>query len=117
MVRDWELVREILVKLESLEPQEELGAEDIEGFDNRAVNHHLQIMMEAGLIEVIESQLLDRWEGKATRLTWDGHEFLDQIRSETVWRKVKDRLSKEGLSASFHAIKTLADYFVKQAIT
>ena len=34
------------------------------------------------------------WEAKS--LTWDGHEFLDSARNETLWRKAKEELKKTG---------------------
>ncbi|MEQ9004094.1 MAG: DUF2513 domain-containing protein [Pseudomonadales bacterium] len=116
MKRDWDLVRKILMRVESLEYGQELRAGDIEGYDSPVVSHHLRILMEAGLIDVIEFDALGDWEGIATRLTWDGHEFIDQIRSDTIWRKVKDRLTHEGLSASFHAIRAIADGLVRSAL-
>lgn len=44
----------------------------------------------------------------ASRLTWTGHEFLDAIRSDTVWNKTKQTFSSKGLDMTFDLIKTVA---------
>lgn len=42
------------------------------------------------------------------RLTWEGHDFLDKIRSETVWNKTKETIVKKGLPFVFDVVKELA---------
>lgn len=44
-------------------------------------------------------------------LTWKGHEFLDNIRDNTVWNAVKEKASKFGglsISALFNGAKFLS---------
>jgi hypothetical protein len=43
-----------------------------------------------------------------TGLTWDGHDFLDDIRNESVWARVKENLKRFGGDASLEVIKSLA---------
>ncbi len=44
-------------------------------------------------------------------LTWDGHEFLDKIRSHENWKDTKVFLNKYG-NASFTAINVFADNII-----
>ena len=44
----------------------------------------------------------------ANRLTWKGHEFLDTIRSDTIWQKTKKVFAKEGISMSFDLVESVA---------
>ena len=41
-------------------------------------------------------------------LTWDGCEFLDKIRSDTVWNKTKDVVKKKGLPLVLDVVKDVA---------
>lgn len=69
----------------------------------------MRLLDEAGLINA-------RSLGPATAaqacvglsLTWDGHEFLDKVRSETVWAKVKGLAKDKGLDLSIDVIKLAA---------
>ena len=117
MKRDWELVRSILGQLETLDPDNLLRASDVAGADARIAAHHFQLLFEAGLIDVLETTLMPNGGYvTATRLTWDGHEFLDNIRSDTIWNKVKDRISREGVGWTFAAIKLIASRLVLQTL-
>ena len=42
------------------------------------------------------------------RLTWEGHEFLDKIRSDTIWNKTKDVIAKHGLPMVIDVVKDIA---------
>jgi hypothetical protein len=37
-------------------------------------------------------------------LTWKGHEFLDTVRSDTAWNRIKARLAEKSIDLSFDAI-------------
>lgn len=114
MKRDWELVRTICLKLEELGSTTTLlRANQISGYDEEVVSYHMQLLDEAGLIHATCSQSLKGpltcW---AMSLTWRGHEFLDQIRQETVWNRVVALAREKGLSLSFDVIVA----FAKQVI-
>lgn len=110
MVRDWELVRKILTVIEARETTHgALAPESIEDYESSIVSYHFYIMHEAGLIEAkcIKSANTPIF-CLASLLTWEGHEFLDKIRSETVWAKVKSTIKGKGLDLSFEVIKITA---------
>ena len=45
-------------------------------------------------------------------MTWQGHEFLDSARSDSVWHTAKEKMLKPGISWTFgllsEALKALA---------
>ena len=47
------------------------------------------------------------------RLTWAGHEFLDQVRSDTVWEKTKALVLKNTGSLSLEAVKIALPMIIK----
>jgi len=50
------------------------------------------------------------------RLTYSGHEFLNTIKSDTVWQKVQSALSSIG-SASLPIIQSLGSHFALEHLT
>lgn len=109
MQRNWEVIREILVKLE--EKPEALGTlwpKQIEGYDAETVSYHMLLLKDAGLVIAECSQRERKLHCIASALTWSGHEFLDAIRRDTVWNGVKRTARERGVELSFDTIKTLA---------
>ena len=68
-------------------------------------------MAEAGLIEALDASTMGDFDGKATALTWQGHEFLDAVRNDTVWRKTIALIKEKGGSVPFEVVKALAVRF------
>ena len=52
--------------------------------------------------------MLSHFEWQPKSLTWEGHEFLDAVRHETVWAKTKEVVKSKGGSVSFEVLKELA---------
>jgi hypothetical protein len=44
----------------------------------------------------------------AQRLTWEGHEFLDGIRSNSVWERTKKSFREKGVEMTFDLVKVVA---------
>lgn len=116
MKRDWDLVRKILTRLEELNPNHPgLAADEFEGYDPTQVAFHYQLLNEAGLIIAqVAGNAKSRYSASwALRLTWDGHEFLSKIRSDTTWSKVKKVIADKGVSLGFDTIKAAATAYIK----
>ena len=65
-------------------------------------------MKEHGLVDAMIAPANDGSEHeilvcKIERLTWDGHDFLDKIRDESIWEQAKRKCFNEtgGLSIDF----------------
>ena len=116
MKRDWDLVRKTLLAVEALGDARGV-VESIDGVDSENLSHHLRLLIEAGLMHGDCSQGLDGpLRCYATSLTWDGHEFLDKIRADTMWNKVKTIGREKGLTLSFDVIKAAATYAITEAL-
>ena len=97
MKRDMELVRSILFALESSQQNAAF-----EGYDDDTVKYHKALVIEAGLADgsSLKSGTGNREVPAAvmlTRLTWSGHEFLDTVRSDTVWVNTKQTFASKGI--------------------
>ncbi len=80
MKRDWDLVREILLKVESdTTDNEVLTPSSFPDEKKREVAYHVELLVEADLIDgrVIKTMHSGPAEFIVMRLTWSGHEFLD----------------------------------------
>lgn len=80
------------------------------------MNYQVVLLHEAGLIQAVDAATLkNRFAMMPIRLTMAGHEYLDTIRDEEVWRRTKEDARAVG-SFSLEALGTLARGFVRQKI-
>lgn len=115
MKRNWDLIRKILLKLEEkADSTSWLESTDIKGYDAKTVAYHYKLLSNAGLIEAIDVSSLEEEDFSATSLTWQGHEFLDKIRNDSVWNKVKSTVQSKSLDLSFDVIKRLQQKLLRQ---
>jgi hypothetical protein len=98
MKRDMELIRTMLLAVESYEPGDD--ALTFDGYSDEQVGFHGYLLGEAGLAEVMDSTTLGDPVPMAEirHLTWQGYEFLDAARDDTVWKHAKERLGSAGKS-------------------
>lgn len=111
MQRNWDLIREILLYIETLPDFDTpVLAKNFVGYDDETVNYHLWLLIQSGLIVGACTGNTPK-KGlfcKATCLTWQGHEFLDSIKQDSTWHKIKTMTKEQSLSLSFEVIKHFA---------
>ena len=107
MKRDMELIRLLLLQLETDEPPPEL-----KNYEEPLVVYNSSLAIEAGLIEgSIVSDGAGYPRGTVLiRLTWAGHDFLDATRDKKIWNLAKEKILKPGISWTF----SLLVEFLKQ---
>lgn len=105
MKRDMDIVRRIA--LETAELEYGFGLDALEGVDKNTFTAHVEWMCEAGLIKANFTRYEDGTPPEAviTRLTWDGCEFADSVRSDTLWRKAKETVIKPTSSFTFGVMR------------
>lgn len=116
MKRDMDLVRIILLKLESLDFPEngffDVGGENlqIDGYQPSAIHFHLALLYNGGFYEA------DKQNWRNFRmLTWDATEFLESVRDEEIWRRTKaGALGAGGFTVDL--LKDLAKGFIRKKI-
>jgi hypothetical protein len=96
MQLDPDLVRAILLDLEKdpaqiMQPnQTRFLAFRYDGQEAATVSEHVRLLGEAGLIETYQKPTPEGVLWCATRMTWEGHQYLSQIKSESVYEKSKE---------------------------
>lgn len=91
MTREKDLIRLLLLHLEGAEDV----SSDLSRYSDDQVRYHRAILQDAGLITTemyydigVSPAALIR-----TRLTWQGHDFLDSVRDSRIWSAVKQRIA------------------------
>ena len=102
MKRDMDLIRELMIKLESL-PLRQGGIAHIlpdseemavAGKTPHEIEFHLGLLTDAGFIDEGGVRPM---EGIGFRkLTWRGNDFLDSVRDPVIWHETKEGLKKAG---------------------
>lgn len=128
MKRSMDIVREVLLLTESLGPEGEHPEKSpyksswIDGVDDVEFYYHVRILEEAGFISVfhldrdfdIETNIAGPERYYPVTLTWQGHEFLDSIRDNELWSKVKKTLGKQLSATPFSVLATVTGELAKE---
>jgi Hypothetical protein (DUF2513) len=120
MPRDWDLIREILLALESIADSTETLSSDAFA-EARQVSpslayHQFEIMVAHGLIVGRDVSSSDGQAILASAITWEGHELLDKMRGAVLWNEIKTEAKKRGIGLSFEAIGALSTKVMMAAL-
>lgn len=111
MKRNWDIIREILIRLEEKGPNEHsLNLSNFSEKRHEEISYHIELLEEAGLIYGRMSKEIGTGPHQfvAIRLTWEGHELLDAIKNDTIWKRTKESFVSKGLSMTFDLVKSVA---------
>lgn len=116
MKRDKDLIRSLLLDVEM---KDDGSGNPIE-FDkiakvDRDITEHLFLLADAGLIEAIDASSMRAREIIVLRLTWQGHEYLDNIRDPEIWAGAKSGAQQLG-GFSLEILGALAKGLIKKKI-
>lgn len=101
MKRDMDMIRQLLIDAEAHDSKPPFLAAD-----DPNVVYQISLLNEAGLMNAVirkNEHGLPR-DAIITGLTWDGHDFLDAARDETIWKKAQDLILKPGMSWTFSVL-------------
>ena len=71
--------------------------------------YHIQLLCDAEYMVQINENTY--------RLTSQGHDFIEAIRDNGIWDKIKDAVANTGGNATIEMVKTLAVGFLKKTIS
>ena len=120
MQRNMDLIRQLLLGLEGEKStQYEFN---IHGIAELEKWYNVDLLVKANLIRGVRVS----WAADGTgpypfleglvALTWEGHDFLDAVRNDSVWQKVKEKIQASGLemhSLTFEVVKSLCVSTIK----
>lgn len=113
MKRDLDLLREILLKIESSEFDKRLYTNDFvsEEFDYETVAYHLELLNDSNFIVCTKLPRMGTFIDMFTvfRLTSTGHDYLDSVRDESIYKETKSKLGNLISSATLNIIQSVAN--------
>ncbi|MFA6815994.1 MAG: DUF2513 domain-containing protein [Lentisphaeria bacterium] len=110
MKRDMDIIRNLLIELEDASGL--IDREDPSGA------YHITLILDADLAKgapCFDGQGMPV-HGTLTRLTWAGHEFLDAMRDDTIWKKVKEKALAPAASWTFSILLEYARIEIKSRL-
>lgn len=107
-------IRDVLLELETLH----IGAHKVDAFQNCLLDYSYEQILYT-LIKLFEGGYVNAWLNRSSdgkiitflvyEMTFQGHEFLEKIRSDTIWnQKLKPVFTNIG-SMSFEVISSVAN--------
>ena len=80
---------------------------EIDDYSLEEIVYHVEIMKDAGLLDVDIQWLVGGGLPVIylKRMTWDGHEFLDAARNESIWSQAKAKVLETTGGLGFEALK------------
>ena len=108
MKRDMDLVRKIMLAVEASERPLDSSLIRIAGYTGDTITEHMRLLNEAGLIEGISAYSVEhRLKWIELRLTWNGHDFLDAARNESIWTETVTEVRRKSGAVPFEVLKRL----------
>lgn len=112
-------IRDILLYVEKNTTYEYpfISAEDLisrlKEYDEDTINYHITKAHQGGLIDVINYR--NKVPLDVSFLSWKGHEYIDAIRDDKVWEKLKNS-TKDIASVSLPILVKLSEDVIKSLL-
>ena len=114
MKRDLDLVRQILLQIEALPagPPAQYRTSEIE---DPVLLAHFELVLASGLVigKIARSQGARGDVISISGLTWEGHEWVEMVRSEAVWNETKATLLDGPGALTYDLTKVVADRILR----
>lgn len=108
MIRDFNLIRNILLEAETTPAGKIISSFNFNGVDQYTIAEHIENMIESGLLD---GQVIHNFGGPPAyivrRITWQGHDFLANAKNDTIWKKVMAEAKEKGTSMTMVVINGL----------
>ena len=110
MRRDMDLIRGILLTVGDSDDPVDANVFTDSAHSFELVVYHIDLIRQAGLADTNITRAMGGRIIHATvgPLTWEGNEFLDAVRSDTIWGTVKKRVASTVGATTLDVVKTLA---------
>lgn len=113
MKRDMDLIRRIVLAAEEITEPDWL--EGLDNVDDLSFSAHARWLGEAGIADAIDIGGMDS-QYIVKRLTWDGCNFADEIRSDDIWKKAKTDVLKPTMSFTFSVLREWLKTEIQQGL-
>ena len=118
MKRDMELIRKIILNIETSQYGFVNNDLKIEGYTSEQINYHSYLIIQGGLAEGITTTNSQSSSPTAIirNLTWEGHEFAEVARNDSIWHRVSKIIKDKGEGMAFPIITQLLISEIKKNV-
>jgi hypothetical protein len=117
---DPDLARAILLQVEATLANRTPDEPVIDGYTQDEIYEHIDLLKQARYLDALVS-------GSSTGpgrifhvhikgLTWEGHEFLNAARNDTLWKRAKDQVTSKGGAMTLGILKAVLIEMGKKAL-
>ena len=119
MKRNPDAIREIMLQAEEAPAGQPIRSFEIESLEDPFdVAEHVNLALDSGLLE---GKI--QWHGREvippifiTRITNTGHDFIEAVRDDTIWKKVKENVVKPSATWTLGLILEYAKALAKERL-
>ncbi len=120
-----DLVRQLLLRIEASAPKDQPEKVlQAPGYTDEQIVYHVKIMADRGLVVATVADITTKDSGGRKEyaifalgdLTWEGQDFLDLVRSETVWNKTMEKVKATAGTTTLEMFKEIASGIAKTVI-
>lgn len=112
MKRNLDLIRSLLLKIE----ESEKGLDSLEtaltGYTQDQIDYHLGMLIDAGYVNATCMHTLARKHFYANGLSMQGHDYLDSVRDEGIWKQVKEKLGTVSGGTALAVVQEIASKII-----
>ena len=94
MKRDMDLIRFILLEIERAD-EEDVENMTIDGYSSNEIMYNANLMKQNNMINTCKEDIIGNYY--IGSLTWDGSDYLDKVRDDTKWKKIKGIIKEKAL--------------------
>jgi hypothetical protein len=107
--RDLDLVRQILLQIEAL-PAGPAAQYRMSEIEDPVLLAHLELLIDAALVngKIARSHGARGDVISVQGLTWQGHEWIEMMRSQSVWNETKSTVLEQGGALTFDLTSAVA---------
>jgi hypothetical protein len=130
MVRNWDVIREILLAIEQYQFEDvEIDLEKFEGdivtiiFNGKrqptigqTYKYHLMLLIDEGFIRSNYGIVDEVDELKVMGLSWYGHDFVEKLRDDKTWDNLKKQFEEKGIALTTEAISEMFTALIRKGI-
>lgn len=106
MQRDMDLIRLILLEIEEKYQNSTIVGLKVDGYEMDNIVNHCKMLYEKNLIESLNVDYADNriWMFSVGNLTWEGYDYLDKVRDDSMWGKIKRAIKEKGEALSIDSV-------------
>jgi hypothetical protein len=95
----------VMLEAEKSKDPYELVDPKFEGHNETEISYHIALLDDAGLLHGQDRSAIGVFRWSAGALTWAGHEFVEAVRDDAVWKEALAITAKSGNGTVFDLLK------------